>query len=431
MSTRNFGSITNLFLNNLSIKQTILKNTFWLVSAEGISKFFSFTLSIFVARYLQASGYGILSFAFAFTALFSVSTDFGLSTLTIREIAKSKKLVRKYIDNLLPLKSILAIFTLILIFLVTQVLGKPAEVKNLIYLAGIFLVINSLITFLQSIFQGFEKMEYLAVSKLIYSISLFIIAIFIIWQDLGIMILIKGYVLSAIITFITVFILIRERFTHFWLELDLNFWRETLSEAWPFGLIGLLGSLYFQMNTIQVNLIAGDVETGWYSVSFQFVMTLLTLVNLFFASLFPTLSKVYKQSKKEFYRLLDYFSKRVIFTCFILCLGLFLISKPIILLLYGPGFLMSANIMRLLTISLFILFINISFSEALRIMNLQRQYLKALFWGVLLNFLLNFPLIYYWGALGASLTTIFSSSLITFLMIKKFKEHQKIDLPLK
>lgn len=426
--TRNFGSITSLFLTNLSVKQTVLKNTFWLVLAEGISKILSFILSIFVARYLQASGYGVFSFAFAFSALFAIFADIGLSTLTIREVAKNKNLARKYIDNLLVLKLLLGLVTFLLIFLVVQFLGKPSAVKSLVYLTAIFTVLNSLTTFFQSIFQGFEKMEYLAISKLVYSLTLFLLSFLVIWQNLGIQTLVKASVYTALITLILVITLTWKKFTPFQFDLDFTFWQETLGEAWPFGLIGLLGLIYFQLNTIQVNLLAGDTETGWYSVAYQFIAALMVLFNLFYASLFPTLSKIYQQSKVKFYQFLDYFSKRAILVCFAACFLLFIVSQHLISFLYGPDYFNSANILRFLLISTFILYLNTPFSEALRMMNLQKDYSKLLFWGVLLNFLLNFPLISLWGALGASITTIFSASLITLLMIWRFKKQKRIDL---
>lgn len=428
MVKKNVSFVSRLFFSNLSLKQTVLKNTFWLALAEGMGKLLSFALSVFVARYLQVRGFGVFSFVFAFSALFAIFADLGLSTLAIREVAKNKKIARKYIDNLLILKLILALATFLLISLVIQFMGKPAEVKSLVYLTALFVVVNSLTTFFQAIFQGFEKMEYLAVSKLVYALTLFFLSLLVIWQNLGIHSLVKVSVYTALINLVLVILLTRKKFTQFRWEIDFRFWDQALKEAWPFGLISLLGLIYFQLNTIQVNLLAGDVETGWYSVAYQFIATLMILFNLFYASLFPTLSKVYQQSKAKFYRFLDFFSQRAILACLAVCLLLFIVSKDLIVLLYGPAYVKSVNILRLLLISTFILYLNAPFSEALRMMNLQKDYAKLLFWGVLLNFLLNFPLIYLWGALGASTATIFSASLISFLMIMRFRKQKMADL---
>lgn len=420
--------LKSLFLDNLTTKQTIFKNTFWLMFAEIISKAPVFLLTIWIIRYLGAKNYGKFTFAFAFGSLFTIFTDFGLSTLTIRDVAKNKSQAKKYIDNLLVLKLILSFVTLILIFSAIQFLGKSPEVKALVCFVAIFVVITSFITFFQSIFQAFEKMEYLTLSKIAYSVSLVTIILLIIWQSLGVKALTGGYVYSALITLVTVLILTRKKFTHFWLEIDWDFWKKTLSEAWPFGLIGLLGSIYTQINIVQISLISGDIETGWYSTAYQFIFILTTLVGIFFSALFPTLSKEYGKSKTNFYNLVDFFGRKIIFCCFVLCLILFLTSRKIILLLYGPGYFNSINMLRILLISIFILFINTPYSEALRVMNYQKEYLKSFFWGVLLNFLLNFPLIYFWGGLGGAISTIFSSLLITALMLIKFQRFKTIDL---
>jgi len=55
-----------------------------------VSQILSYALGFFyvmyIARYLGAGGSGILSFALAFTGIFSVFADLGPSTLTVREV---------------------------------------------------------------------------------------------------------------------------------------------------------------------------------------------------------------------------------------------------------------------------------------------------------------------------------------------------------
>ncbi|MBU2592380.1 flippase [Patescibacteria group bacterium] len=421
-------NLKTLFLQNINTKQIVFKNTSWLMLAEIVSKTPTFFLNVLIARYLGAENYGQFTFAFAFGSLFIFFTDLGLSTLIIREVAKNENSARKYIDNLLMIKLILSFIVFVLIFSLIQILNKPSETKDLIFLVGIFIIISSFITFFQSIIQAFEKMEYLAISKIIYSTSLVPIILLIVWQGLGVKTLTRGYLYSALITLIITAFLVRKKFSKFWLERDTDFWKKALSNAWPFGLIGLLGTVYLSMRTVQINLISGNIEAGWYNAAYQFIFVLMTLVGIFYTALFPALSKEYAKSKINFYRIIDFVAKKVILLSFFACLSLFLASQKTILLLYGPSYIKSANMLRFLSISIFISFISITYSEGLRIMNLQKEYLKTLFWGVLLNFLLNFPLIFLWGGLGASLAAIFSSLLITVLIIIKFRKFKKEDL---
>lgn len=79
--------------------QRIAKNTGVLLTSKVVSYIFQFFFVMYTARYLGAAGFGILSFALAFTGIFGVFSDFGLSTLTVREVARDKSLASKYLDR--------------------------------------------------------------------------------------------------------------------------------------------------------------------------------------------------------------------------------------------------------------------------------------------------------------------------------------------
>ena len=87
----------------------IAKNTTVLFLSQIISYALGIFLSLYIARYLGANGYGILSFALAFSGIFSILADLGLSTLTVREVSRDKSLATKYLGNVLLIKIIFVI----------------------------------------------------------------------------------------------------------------------------------------------------------------------------------------------------------------------------------------------------------------------------------------------------------------------------------
>ncbi len=93
----------------------IAKNTLVLLISQIINYVLAFFYMIYIARYLGAEGFGILSFALAFTGIFSILADLGLNTLTVREIARDTSLTSKYFSNTLIIKIILSTFTFLLI----------------------------------------------------------------------------------------------------------------------------------------------------------------------------------------------------------------------------------------------------------------------------------------------------------------------------
>jgi O-antigen/teichoic acid export membrane protein len=80
---------------NINPVQRIFKNIGVLFIGQIAVYVFTFFYTVFTARYLGAEGYGTLTFALDFTSLLAIFSDFGLSTLMIREISRRKNLVSK------------------------------------------------------------------------------------------------------------------------------------------------------------------------------------------------------------------------------------------------------------------------------------------------------------------------------------------------
>ncbi len=290
---KNFKS---LFFENIGIRQTVVKNIFWLTLSEIIPKGLIAVLAILIARYLGVEGFGKFSFAFAFVLLFSVIADFGLVILTIREVARNTLLVRKYIDNIIIIKFILGLITFGAIISAFNFLNKTAEIKLLIFLAGVWMVIQSFTHFFQSIFRAFEKMEYEALSKIIYSVILFIAVVYAVHLNLGLRSLMQSYIFAALVSLVVTLFLIRIRFAKFKIEVDLLFWKNLLKEAWPFAIFTIFAIIYFQISMVMLSIMDTDLAVGLYSIAFNSVVVFLILADIVAGSVLPTLSKLVGKS---------------------------------------------------------------------------------------------------------------------------------------
>ena len=124
---------------------------------------------MYTARYLGAAGFGILSFALAFTGIFGVFTDLGLQQLTIREVARDKSLASKYLGNIAVMKLILVIITFGLIALTINLLGYPEQTIKVVYLVALSIIFSAFSGMFYSIFQAYEKMEYQSVGQILSS----------------------------------------------------------------------------------------------------------------------------------------------------------------------------------------------------------------------------------------------------------------------
>lgn len=412
-----------LLFDNRSLGQTIFKNTFWLVFAEAISKILGVFIFIWIARYLGATNYGKFSFALAFTSLFWVIADFGFSILTTREIAKEKEKAKKYIDNILVMKFISGPITFFLIVFVVQFLGKTSEIENLVYLAGILLVINSFIIFFQAVFRGFEKMEYEAFSKIFSSVFLFIFIIIILGKSLKLQVLISVHILVALLTLIFILVLVRKKITRFWLDLDFKFWREIFSKSWPFALSGIAITIYWHLDSVMLSMIKGDQVVGWYNVAYRPIFFIGAIGGLLSSVFFPVISKLYIHSQEKLKEILNEYLRLKAVMALPIAFGGIMVAFPLINLVFGEEYKNSVLAFQILLLVALIIYINSIYGEALQACERQKILLQGVSMGAGVNIILNLILIPLFSLYGAALATLLTEVIVfifLYLQVNKF-----------
>ncbi len=170
----------------MSKVKTLAKNTTVLLVANIISYLLGFFTTLYTARYLGVEGFGVLSLALSFTGIFGVFTDLGLSALTTREVSRDKSLADKYIGNTVVIKVFLSFLTFGLIALVVYVLGYPETIKNVVYLITFSVIFGAFTGIFNSIFQAFEKMEYMSLNIILNAILMITGVLTVIYFGLGI-----------------------------------------------------------------------------------------------------------------------------------------------------------------------------------------------------------------------------------------------------
>ncbi|MEI7562866.1 MAG: oligosaccharide flippase family protein [bacterium] len=111
-------------IHNTSVRQTIIKNSFWLLLSEILSKVCTFLVTLWIARYLGVESYGMSNFSMTFAGFFVLAVDFGLINLTYRELSKRIEERDVFFSNAIALKAVLSLLMLLLAFVVTKFIGK-------------------------------------------------------------------------------------------------------------------------------------------------------------------------------------------------------------------------------------------------------------------------------------------------------------------
>ena len=402
--------------------QRIAKNTAVLLAANIVGKVISFFYVMYTARYLGAEGFGVLSFALAFMGIFGVFTDFGLSPLTVREVARNKSLATKYLRNITAIKIILASITFGLIIVVINLMVFPEQTMRVVYFIALSVIFGAFSGIFYSMFQAFEKMEYQSLGQILNSALMLLGVIVAIKKDFGVVGIASLYfIVNIIILGYNIFIL-KWKFANSVsvsknkvLEIDWSFWKSTIKEALPFGLSITFVMIFYWIDSVMLHFMKGDEVVGWYNASYRLVLFLLFIPNTFVAAIYSIMSKFYITSQDHLRLSFEKSFKYLAIIGIPIGVGTTLLAERFILLIFGTEYTNSIVALQILVWSSVFIFMSIVFANLFNSINKQAIVTKVTGICVVLNVILNLILIPKYSLVGASIATMLTELLSLLL----------------
>ena len=403
--------------------QRIAKNTGVLLIPQILSYIIGFFFIMYSARYLGAAGFGILSFALAFTGIFGVFSDLGLGILTIREVARDKTLASKYLGNIAVMKIILVVITFGLIALFINLLGYPEQTIKVVYLVALSIIFNAFSWMFYSIFQAYEKMEYQSVGSILSSILMLSGALFAISQGFSVVGFASLYFLVSAIVLGYSFVVCVWKFVLPKMEVDWSFWKPTIKMALPFSLTIIIAGMFFNIDIVMLSAMKGDEFAGWYRAAVTLVLVIISAAASFIYAIFPITAKLFVSAKDTLRTTLEKSSKYLFILALPIAAGIFLLADRIILLIYGAEFAPAAIALQIL--SLYLPLRVISHVTGWTLASINREPLRTFSAGIALslNVCLNFIFIPIFGIAGAGTATVISQILLFTLYFYFVAKH--------
>ena len=386
--------------------QRIAKNTGVLLASQIASYILGFFFIMYTARYLGAAGFGILSFALAFTGIFGVFSDLGLRQLTVREVARDKSLAGKYLGNIAVMKLILVIITFGLIALFINLLGYPEQTITVVYLVALSVIFGAFSGMFYSIFQAYEKMEYQSLGQILSSALMLSGALFAISQGFSVVGFASIYFIVSAVVLVYSFMVCVWKFALPKIELDWSFWKSTIKMALPFGLTGTFITIYLWIDSVMLSLMKGDAVVGWYNAAYRLVLVLLFIPVAFNSAVFPLMSRFYVSSKDSLKFMFEKHFKYMLIIGFPIGVGTTLLADRFILLIFGAEYTPSIIALQILVWAIVLIFARTAFERVLESANRQIIVTEVFGGCALLNVILNVILIPRYSYIGAAVATL-------------------------
>ena len=368
--------------------------------------------SMYTARYLGPERYGTIAFALAFTSIFGVVTDLGINTLTIREVARNKNSATTFLGNLLLIKSILVIITVAFIVVAVNLTGHDWIEIDVTYLISISIILSAFNGAFNSLFQAFERIEYISIGSVLSNISMLLGAGYAISHGFGVIGFACIYIFSSTLGLAyTLFVANRLHLTHA-LQIDREMIWPMMKEALPFGITALSGMIYTYADSIMLSSLKGNEVVGWYNAPYRLMLMMLFIPNVINVVIFPVMSRYFTSSPSFLKLIYTKYLKFMLILSLPLGMGTTLIADKIILFVFGVGFENSIVALKIIIWTIVLTFIGAAFARLLESVNQQRIITKISMVCMVVNVLLNILLIPKFSYIGSSFVTVVTEFLL-------------------
>ncbi|MBN1999810.1 flippase [candidate division KSB1 bacterium] len=386
------------------------KNLLYLLLGGIIASGFEFIIEVLLARRLTDTGYGYWSLSQSIVIYILIFCDFGLAIYGAREIARFRQNVCEYISNVFALRTLLSVGTFVIFTAVVLMLNISMELKLLLILGCSWIFPQAVSP--EFAFQGIERMEGIAIWRILNFFFYLILVYFLIHDRNNTVQVAACKTFAAVLAVIVLWPLLR-RMTGFSRPyiFRTSRWPEYLRVSAILLASVFVIKVYYTFDTLALGFLQPVETVGWYNVAYKIILQFVGLTLILQTAAGPVFSRL-RDDKIKLQQAVYFFYFLSTVIAGICCGLLFFLSDKAILLIYGIQYNASISILKLLSFSLYFIFIQVGLLTALAFCGFERAYLKALGIGSLVNIVLNVVLIYYMSYTGAAVATIVSNVVI-------------------
>lgn len=390
------------------------KNLLSLSVADILSKLLNFFALLYLGRHLGPGGFGQVNFALAILAYFTMMTDLNLTTVGIRDVAKSRD-VAAYASSFVTLRLILGVLAFGLLLIFVAVFPLPRGAARLIVLFSLSVLPTVLL--LEWFFNGLERMGYLGASRVIRAatfLGLILLATATSRLTPGVVALV--YVASGVSSVIAQTYWLRKNGWALRVRVDLDHWRLLVRDTAPLALSVITAQIFANLDTVLLGFMTNDQVVGWYSAGNRIIATVLGSAAVFVNTLYPILAR-HSDSPDDLRRLIFSSSRLLLFVSLPVAVGGTVLAVPMLTALYGAEYAHGAAAFQILVWRVLVVYATFPLSYGLLACNRGREYFVSVAVAAVLNPILNVILIKQYSLIGAAIAMLVTECVVLVMCV--------------
>jgi O-antigen/teichoic acid export membrane protein len=369
-------------------------------------------INLLLLRALGVDGFGVYGTVLTVVGLATFGAGMGMERLVNRELARDPSKTGRLVGaGMATTAGMSALTSLGVVAWVVLVDGRPVVIASGA-LAAFAMALQGIATVPQAAFHAQSDMGPSVKSQIAGRVSLVTGTVVGLLLGLDVAAVFVGQVLDGLVTLGTMLWMYGRHEGLRALRVRLEDARWIVRRSLPFGVNALFVSIYLSVDVLMLAVMRGDTDVGIYRGAVMLIALFPIIANTLTTGVYPRMAQHLGDREAAGAEL--GFVLRVLLTISVpSAVGGVLVAEPLMVLLGGPEFAVSAVPFMILVPLLPLRFANNAVEMTLTTLNRQRDRTLGAVIASTVNIGLNFLLIPEFGAAGAAATTLFTEVVLT------------------
>lgn len=370
---------------SVSTAARIGKNFSFRMAAQILTALINVAKMVMLGNYLSVAGYGEYVFYYALIPLIGSLGDLGAGVMITKSIARDRLMGPRYYGDALMIKGAISVVILIGVAGSAWFMFDPLKAALITVVCA-----TALIDFSQDvsvwILRAHERLDLEAGLQLMnHAVWFGLIAL-----GISLNVSLTWLVSCALAAFLLRVALgvwmVRRQFYRPVFEPDWPRLRAFVIQALPFGLAMFVVVLYGRIGVLMLQAMASKTDVALFNVGYMLSQPLGFISTALSMAAFPALARRALRGHDALASALRRTSKYQLVVTMPLMVGLFMLSHRVIpLLFHGTDFARAGYTLKLMSLGLAFIFINLMSRYVLAAIDLQKVYLRAVIVGLVVN----------------------------------------------
>ena len=402
----------------------LAENIISLFIIKGLEYILALITFPYLVRILQLENFSAIVFTHCIIQYFVLFTDYGFNLLGPKEIAQHDNTEErgKIFASIFGAKLILLLVSTIIF--ICMIIGiKYFKTTDIALYSVVYIMVVGNVIFPIWFFQGIQRMRYITIVNIIGRIFS-VACIFYYVRDPSDYIL-AGF-FQAIVPIIAGFcswIILWKSYREVFILPKYQDIKLVFIDAWEIFTSTIAINLYTASNIVFLGILTNNTVVGYFSGAQKIISSINGLISPITQAIYPYVSKLANNSKIDTLN----FLRKVILVLgggnLIGSILIFIFAEWIVDLLLGDGYEQSILLLRILSFLPFIISLsNIFGIQTMLVFGMKKQFNKILLSSAVINTIIVLPMIYFYQAIGVSISMTITEIFVTvtmYIILKK------------